>query len=398
MNRKFIHGVLLLGLFLSACSGESTQTNPTPVLSDITPAVTFSPANSVTSTVPVAVTTSTPSSSPISTPTPVTQITPIPNTPAPSNTPTPTLPPHPPDPIRGINVDKSDSAHTAPLQDLGFTWIQTFLPPTVNLAPFKVLYRISLGDAVSGKEEDIAQFSRVVEGVAIEYGEFIDAYSVGNEVNLSREWKGQQPNPKLYARLLTIAYARLKQADPTALVVSAGLAPTGGDGPGFADDLSYARAILDAGAGNVMDVYGFHPYGFAYAPEQDPADKNVRNGLTFRRAELHRKLMEEYGLAQKPMWATEFGWIIDPKEEGVNCNWPDFDWQKVSRQTQAKYMNAAFQYAKQNWPWMERMFLWNYDFSVSPLYPDKCEQMKWFSLLDESGQARPSVYELRKVN
>jgi len=270
------------------------------------------------------------------------------------------------------------------------------LPPTVNLAPYKVLYRISLGDAVSGKEEDIAQFSRVVEGVALEAGDFIDAYAVGNEVNLSREWKGQQPNPKLYARLLAIAYARIKQADPTALVVSAGLAPTGGDGNGFIDDLTYARAMLDAGAGNAMDVYGFHPYGFAYPPEQDPAASNVRNGLAFRRAEAHRKLMEEFGLGQKPMWATEFGWIINPKEEGVTCSWPEFDWQLVSRQQQAEYATRAYQYAKQNWPWMERMFLWNYDFSISPLYPDKCEQMKWFSLLDENNVPRPIMRELQK--
>ena len=389
MNQRNFFSVVLLSSLLMACSGTTGTATPTPTTA-ITPAITryaTTPTAAPTATLATSVATITVTGPPLGVTATATAVPP---------TPTPTLPPHPPDPIRGINVAKSDSAHIAPLSDLGFTWVQTFLPPTVNLAPFKVLYRIALGDAVSGKDEDIAQFSRVVEGVALEYGEFIDAYAVGNEVNLAREWKGQQPNPKVYARLLTIAYARLKQADPTAIVVSAGLAPTGGDGNGFADDLGYARAILDAGAGNAFDVYGFHPYGFAYPPEQNPSDSNVRNGLTFRRAELHRKLLEEYGLAQKPMWATEFGWIIDPKEEGAACTWPEFDGQKVSRQKQAEYVVQAFQYAKKNWPWMERMFLWNYDFSVAPEYPDKCEQMKWFSLLDEQGQHRPSVYALRK--
>jgi hypothetical protein len=332
--------------------------------------------------------------SPISTPLPAPTVAP---SPTPLPTPTPTLPPHPPEPIRGVNVANSDIANIAPLRDLGFTWVQTFLPPTVRLEPFKVLYRVTLGNSVSGRPEDIEQFADVVEGVAKQNGEFIDAYSVGNEVNLSREWAGQQPDPVLYARLLAIAYARIKTHDPTAIVVSAGIAPTGGDGPGSVDDLNYARAMLNAGAGNAMDAYGFHPYGFAYEPEKDPTQVIDHNGLTFRRAELHRKLMEEFGLSNKTMWATEFGWIVDPKEEGVNCDWPDLNWQKVSRQQQAEYVARAYTYAKQNWPWMERMFLWNYDFSRSPLYPEQCEQMKWFSMLDAQGQPRIVMHELRKV-
>jgi hypothetical protein len=202
----------------------------------------------------------------------------------------------------------------------------------------------------------------------------------------------------LYARLLAIAYARIKTYDSTAIVVSAGIAPTGGDGPGSVDDLAYARAMLNAGAGNAMDAYGFHPYGFAYEPEKDPAQGTDHNGLTFRRAELHRQLMDEFGLSNKPMWATEFGWLIDPQEEGANCDWPDLNWQKVTRQQQAEYVTRAYTYAKQNWPWMERMFLWNYDFSRSSLYPDACEQMKWFSMLDGQGQPRLVMHELRKFN
>ena len=329
--------------------------------------------------------TATPSASPTLAPSPIPQ-------------PTATLPPHSPDPIRGVNVANSDSANIAPLKDLGFTWVQTFLPPTVRLEPFKVLYRVSLGKAVSGKPEDIDQFAEVIEGVAKQNGEFIDAYSVGNEVNLAREWAGQQPDPVLYAKLLAIAYARIKTYDPTAIVVSAGIAPTGGDGPGSVDDLAYARAMLSAGAGNAMDAYGFHPYGFAYPPDQDSASAQGHTGLTFRRAEMHRKLLEEFGLSNKPMWATEFGWIIDPKEEGATCDWPDMNWQKVTRQQQAEYVAQAYTYAKQNWPWMEHMFLWNYDFSRSPLYPEQCEQMKWFSMLDAQGQPRLMMHELKKVN
>jgi hypothetical protein len=143
-----------------------------------------------------------------------------------------------------------------------------------------------------------------------------------------------------------------------------------------------------------MDGYGFHPYGFAYEPERDPNDATAK-GLLFRRAEAHRKLMQEFGASDKQMWATEFGWIIDAKEEGSACTFGGLDWQRVSRETQAAYVVRAYDYAQRNWTWMGPMFLWNYDFSRSSLYPDPCEQMKWFSILDASGNERPLAQALR---
>jgi hypothetical protein len=160
------------------------------------------------------------------------------------------------------------------------------------------------------------------------------------------------------------------------------------------DDLKYARRMLQAGAAGAFDAYGFHPYGFAYPPEQDPSTSAVR-GLTFRRAEAHRALMEEFGAGDRQMWATEFGWLLDPNEEGVQCTWAELDWQRVSAAQQADYVKRAYEYAAANWSWMGVMFLWNFDFSVSPLYPDACEQMKWFSIIDPTGKPRAVVEALR---
>ncbi len=120
-------------------------------------------------------------------------------TPQPTLTPTPSPTPLPPDSLLGINV--ADTRDVALLRQLGFGWIEVFLPPTAPVPPFKILYRIELGDAVSGREEDITQFGRVVDGVVRDHGQFIDAYAIGNEPNLSREWKGGQPDAKLYTQL-----------------------------------------------------------------------------------------------------------------------------------------------------------------------------------------------------
>jgi hypothetical protein len=329
--------------------------------------------------------------------------TPAPDTPAPSPAapqapqPTSTETPFPLPKIsltaHGINVANYDAANIQALRPFGFGWVQVFNPPDFPIDGYKVLHRVALGDAVSGRPEAIDAWADQLESLARERRGLIQAYSIGNEVNLSREWNGQPPDPALYARLLAIAFARIKTADPQALVVSAGIAPTGGDAAGAMDDLKYARALFEAGAASYIDAYGFHPYGFAYEPEHDPSDPAAK-GLLFRRAEAHRALMEEYGAGDKPMWATEFGWLIDPREEGLQCSWPDLDWQRVSRKRQAEYLVRAYDYAAKNWPWMGPMFLWNYDFSQSPLYPEPCEQMKFFSLLDEAGNSRPAVSAL----
>ncbi len=288
----------------------------------------------------------------------------------------------------GINVSNYDNANIAALQPFGFGWIQVFNPPEFPIANYKVLHRVGMGNAISGQPADINAWADQLESLARERKGVINAYSIGNEVNLAREWGGKTPDPLLYTKLLAIAYARIKTADPDAIVVSAGIAPTGGDSADAMDDLKYARAMFEAGAASFIDAYGFHPYGFAYAPERDPNDSETK-GLTFRRAEAHRALMEAFGAGDMQMWATEFGWIIDAKEEGLNCTWPGLDWQRVSRNRQAEYVVKAYDYAERNWPWMGPMFLWNYDFSRSEQYPDPCEQMKFFSMLDEQGTERP---------
>ncbi|MCX6019767.1 MAG: hypothetical protein NTZ50_14925 [Chloroflexi bacterium] len=342
---------------------------------------------------------------------PVPTRTPAPTTaPAQIPTPAPTLNHRPPtaDAVQpaqtkidlsrnGIDVADYADEKLTPLQQLNFGWIQVFNPPDYPIKNFKILYRVPLGAAISGRPADIDAWALEIESLAREHAGIISAYSIGNEVNLAREWGGNAPDPLLYTQLLAIAYARIKTADPNALVISAGIAPTGGDSPGAVDDLAYARAMLEAGALNFVDGYGFHPYGFAYAPDHDPSDAQT-HGLLFRRAEAHHDLLVKYGGAETPMWATEFGWLLDPAEAGLSCDLGSLNWQKVSAEKQARWTVQAIDYAARNWPWMGPMFLWNYDFSRSQQYPDPCEQMKWFSLLNEDGSERKILTALRAAS
>jgi hypothetical protein len=94
------------------------------------------------------------------------------------------------------------------------------------------------------------------------------------------------------------------------------------------------------------------------------------------------------------MWITEFGWVRDPVEDGVQCadagGFKDFQWMTVSRNVQADYTTRAFAYADENWPWAGPMFLWNLDWHMyDPSYENMCSNLRYFSMLDVHGAPLP---------
>jgi len=106
-----------------------------------------------------------------------------------------------------------------------------------------------------------------------------------------------------YARLPKVAYCRAKEADPNVVVLSAPLAITLGDASmrGNHNDLVFLEQMYQAGAADYFDVLSANAFDLDLPPE-DPPDPNV---LNFRRIELDRALMEEYGNADKPLWIDE---------------------------------------------------------------------------------------------
>lgn len=227
---------------------------------------------------------------------------------------------------------------------------------------------------------------------------YVAAYEIWNEPNLAVEWGGNRPDPEYYVEMLRIAYQQIKAADPNALVVSAGLAPTQGDGGTEAmDNLVYLRQMYELGAGAYFDVLGSHPYGFASPPDADP-----RLDASFRSAELERQLMVEFGDSDKQVWATEAGWLLDPAtvDLGACRDKPGVRaalWAAMDSQTAARYTTDAFSYAYKNWPWMDAIFLFNLDFSLAPWYSDPCEPMTFYSLLGPDGVPRPGFNALQDM-
>jgi hypothetical protein len=70
--------------------------------------------------------------------------------------------------------------------------------------------------------------------------------------------------------MLEIAYRRIKQADPKALVISAGLSST--TSWDEIPDVEFLKRMYVAGARPYFDLLGAHPTGFKAPPETNPAD------------------------------------------------------------------------------------------------------------------------------
>ena len=226
----------------------------------------------------------------------------------------------------------------------------------------------------------------------------VAAYEIWNEPNLSWEWGGGPPDPDYYVEMLRAAYQGIKEGDPEALVIAAGLAPTLGDGGRQAvDNLLYLQMMYENGVAPYFDILGSHPYGFASPPEADP-----RMTASFRSAELERELMLEHGDGAKPVWATEAGWLLDPGAVGLaGCREApavqESLWQAVDQEAQARYLVEAYRYAYETWPWMGAIFLFNLDFSLAPWYPNPCEPMTFYSLLGPDGQPRAGFVALGEM-
>jgi hypothetical protein len=306
-----------------------------------------------------------------------------------------------PDPHIGYGINVRDPGNLTSLVDpLGLDWIKLWEEYDdgwwpVERLPYQVLYLLDCRAYVFGSPDDWGDH---VAQVATEGLGRVEAYEICNEPNVYNNWNGQPPDPAHFTEMLCIAHDRIKAIDPDATVVSAGLAPVGriqgtcdgwsGNNCGAMDEREYARAMLAHGAGDCMDAFGYHPYGFAYEAERDP--HTVENGFAFRGAEIMHEILLENGLSYTPIWATEFNWLRDWEEDGgmhnLDClSWYEsmFAWMEVTGQTQADYLTAAFEYADAEWPWMHGMFVWNLDWQDYHTWD--CEAARYFSLRRNDG-------------
>ena len=309
------------------------------------------------------------------------------------------------------------------VQDMGFTWVKQkfpwreiegiekgaydwfrpdFIVAEAEKAGLKLLVRLDQQPywaepadnqwQENGPPGDLADFGDFCGAVAARYRGRIGAYQVWNEPNLSREWGNRPPDPVAYTELLRVCYTAIKAADPDAIVISAGLAPTGTNSDAAMPATTFLQGMYDAGAAAYFDVLGANAPGYKAPPELDPAaaEADEYGGgrwFAFRHVEDLRALMVANGDGRKQVAILELGWTTDSVH-------PDYAWHAVDEETQADYLVRAYQYAAANWqPWMGLMTT---IYIADRLWTPENEQW-WWAIVLPDGTPRPAYFALKDM-
>jgi len=207
-----------------------------------------------------------------------------------------------------------------------------------------------LDDAPPVPPADSEQFADFARAFASRYGHRVAAYQIWDEPNLAAHWGGGPVSPPAYADLLARTARAIRSADPDALILLAGLAPTTESGPLNLSEVRYLEQLYQAGAAPYFDIVAGKPYGFDTGPDDRRVDETV---LNFSRLIMLREVMVKHGDSGKAIWATQWGWNALP----AGWNGAPSIWGQTDEETQAARTVAAFERARREWPWLGAMIL-----------------------------------------
>ena len=212
-----------------------------------------------------------------------------------------------------------------------------------------------------------------LKAFARRYGDEVIFYQIWDEPNIAPHWGAREANPYEYVRLLEIASSAIREVDTSAIILSAGLAPTLDPGRVNRNDLAYLDELLGLGAAMWFDILAWEPYGFEDSPRIPPDVSR----LNFRRIELAHEILRKYGLNEMPIWATAFGWNA-PMQNTSSA------WGAVSEEEQATYAREAIQWRNEHASWLETL-IWTHAFPDAPV----TDSIWGFALQTPDGRKRP---------
>jgi hypothetical protein len=281
---------------------------------------------------------------------------------------------------------------------------------TTNAYGLKLLVNVvqapTAYNPTNGLPADPKDLGNFLELMVQRYGNQIHAYEIWNEPNLAHETGGYitPEDVGLYVEILKEAYTRIKGLNPDAIVLAAASSSSGVTNPNIAlSDEEFYRAMYtynDGEVRNYFDVQAVHPGGSANPPDTLwPDNPSNAEGWTdhptfyFRHIENVRSWMEEYGLADKEMWITEYGWATQNNTPGYEFG------NQVSFEQQAEYITGAIRRTSELYPWVGNMFLWNMNFAVTKVENglDPLHEQASFAILNPDWSPRPSYIALQRL-
>ena len=248
----------------------------------------------------------------------------------------------------------------------------------------------------AGSPADPQAFADLMGELATIFAGRVMAWQIWNEPNLIDETH-YQVSPEGYLELARSASPAIRAADPQALIVSPGLAPTGLMYKDWAlDDAWYLEYLLGLNNGEIIqyfDVFALHAYGAGNSPDtywpSNPADNpGWVNGpeFYFRRAEDLHRIMLYAGVTDKQIWITETGWTTP----NANPLYGYGEW--ITEDLQAEYLSRALEIVQSEWDWVDQVFVWH--FNAAP-YGGPLGPFYGFSMLDRWGSPRPVLLEIQ---
>ncbi|MFV9505630.1 MAG: O-antigen ligase family protein [Oscillochloridaceae bacterium umkhey_bin13] len=266
----------------------------------------------------------------------------------------------------------------------------------------------------TGPPDDLADYANFVRTVVERYdgdglndapgSPTVRHFQIWNEPNLKNEWGWQDPVPEQFVELLRVGATAARAANPDAVILFPGLAPTDGlDSSAPMTELEYLDRVYRAGGAAYFDVMAAQAYGLGQPPDEQryvflrgrgnwswrrPVD--TRNDVS--RVVLLREVMEANGDHATPIWVTEFGWNSAPETipPERRLTWG----QPVSEETKGAYLVGQMVRAREQWPWMGVMSVWMLRYG-GYAEPNPDDPTPYFALVTRDWQILPAYEALR---
>lgn len=265
----------------------------------------------------------------------------------------------------------------------------------------------------NGPPDNFALYGDFLRTIASRYAGRVAAYEIWDEPNLRSRWKSQVHiiGASTYIELLRHAYDAIRSSDPGALVISAGLAPTGYNDAYNAeignlevnavDDRVFLNELYAAGLADYTDGIGVHPIGWANPPdalcctpvEDVETHYEVPHFYFLETLHQYHNAMSANNDGDKALWVTKFGWGTS-EDLGGQADPMNIFVSYTSLEEQAAYAPRAFEIGAEL-GFVGPMFLYNLN---------GCQAMNiygaegcYYSLLGPDGTLRPVAAALQAL-
>ena len=218
--------------------------------------------------------------------------------------------------------------------------------------------------------------------LASRYGPMgVKTWEIWNEPNLGSFW-GPAPDPSAYATLLRHTYLAIKRADPSAMVITGGLAQPSTTAQSM-DSVQFLQLLYGSGAKPYFDAVGNHPYTAPVPPANPDAYNWYKQ---FSTPVNMRSVMLQYNDGAKRIWITEFG----APTAGVS------PWGTVTtEEMQATMVTQTYQLAS-SYSWAGPVFWYNYkDFCT---YSQTASSECFYGMVRYDGSAKPAFAAYQAAN